>query len=193
MLGRVALAAAAGAAVGLALAVPAGADTATQVVKLKMGDGFVVTGTHVRCAAQVSKTLLPGDRVIGCAYSDSKGPVAGTYEVALAANGLAVIAKVKRDGSPSVVYRRKPAAASSRTKVYRVKSGAVVFVSDTNIACSVSKSSAGVATSCFPFSVARANALPETFGVGITDRIAYMVRFDSKSKSIPIKVLQQKP
>ncbi len=157
-----------------------------------MGDGFVVAGTHTVCAAQVSKTLLPGDRVIGCAYSGSKGPVTGTYEVALAANGLAAIARVKTDGSPSVVYRRKPAVAGSEAKVYTVKTGAVVFVTGTNIACSVSKSSAGIATSCFPFSVSKANALPETFGVGITDRIAYMVRFDSKSKSIPIKVLQQK-
>ena len=126
----------AGATVGLALALPVEAGAAAPVVKLKIGDGFVVTGSHVVCAAQVSKTLLPGDRVIGCAYSDSKGPVVGTYEVALAANGLAAIAKVKTDGSPSVVYRRTPAVAGSQARIYNVKSGAVVFVTGTNIACS---------------------------------------------------------
>ncbi len=189
-LGRIGCGAVAGVAASLALAVPAAADTAGQVFKLKIGDGFTVSGTHIVCAAQVSKTLLPGKRLIGCAFSNSKGPLVGTYTVALAADGEVVAARVKTDGSAGVVYRRKPSVAGGPAKLYTVKVNDVVLFTGTNITCSVNKSSGGTATSCFPFSPAKGNALPNTYGVGITDKIAFVVHFDAKSKSTPVKVLQ---
>lgn len=192
ILRRIGVGAATSAAAGLAFAAPAGADTAGQIVKLKIGEGFAVAGTHIVCAAQVSKTVLPGKRLIGCAYSTSKGPVVGTYAVALAVDGDVVVAKVKTDGSPGVVYRRMPAVAGGPAKVYSVKVNDAVFFTGTNITCWVSASSGGTATSCFRSTAAKGNPLPNTYGVGITDKIAFVVHFDAKSKSTPVKVLQHK-
>jgi hypothetical protein len=191
MVGRNVAALLAAAAAGLVLAGPSGARPATKVVTLKLGDTFSVTGTHVVCTLQVSKALIPGQKLVGCGVADSKGPVVGSYTVALGVNGEVVIARVKPNRkSTAVVYRRKLSVAGrTATRDYQIGPASLAYFTGTNIVCAVDKSSAGVAVSCFPFSSATANALPSTYGVGITNKLAYIVHFDAKSKAKAIKVL----
>ena len=56
-----------------ALALPAGAGASTAVT-LRLKDGFVVKGTSIVCAVELSKTLLPGEKILECFIATRQGP-----------------------------------------------------------------------------------------------------------------------
>ena len=49
------------------LALPAGAG-AGNTVTLRLGDGFAVKQSHILCAVQLSKTLVPGQKLVACYF-----------------------------------------------------------------------------------------------------------------------------
>jgi hypothetical protein len=56
-----------------ALALPAGAATVSSTT-LRLNDGFVVKGTNIVCAVQLSKTLVPGAKLVSCFLETRQGP-----------------------------------------------------------------------------------------------------------------------
>lgn len=186
--GRLPLALAVLAAVAAAAA-PNGGAVATKTVTLKLGDEFVVKGTHILCTAQISRSLVRGRRLVGCAFASSNGPVPKTYAVGIAVNGEVVLAKVKADGSPEIVSRRKPAVAGSAfaPRLYQLAPGDAVVLNESAIACATSRQqiSAGkktIVVSCFLLEAGKDKAKPNTYGIGITDGGAFVIHFDAKSK-----------
>jgi hypothetical protein len=180
-------------------ATAASADAvATKTITLKLGDEFVVKDTHIVCTAQISRTLVRGRRLIGCAFADSKGPVVKTYAVGLSVNGEAVLAKVKPDGTPQVVTRRKPAVArreaATQPRLYRLAPGDSVLVNDSALACAINKQTIAkrstIVISCFLFDVAKRKARSNSYGFGITDGGAFLVHFDKNS--VPTIVTSKK-
>ena len=91
---RLVLVAALGAAT---FALPAGAATAPSVT-LRLNDGFVVKGTNIVCAVQLSKTLVPGAKLASCFLETRQGPVPKSYTVALAVNGEVAMGRVSKSG-----------------------------------------------------------------------------------------------
>lgn len=173
----------------IAVAAAAAATAEAKTVTLKLGDEFVVKGTHILCTAQISRSLVPGRRLVGCAFASSNGPVAKTYAVGIAVNGEVVLAKVKADGSPEIVSRRKLAVAGSESKpkLYQLAPGDAVVLNQSSIACALNRQAivAGkktIVVSCFLFNVKKKKAEPNSYGVGITDGGAFVVHFDNSSK-----------
>ena len=170
-------------------AVPTAGAVATKTVTLKLGDEFVVKGTHILCTAQISRSLVRGRRLVGCAFASRNGPVPKTYAVGIAVSGEVVLAKVKADGSPAIVSRRKPtvAGAAAAPRLYQLAPGDAVVLNQSAIACALSRQQITAAkktivVSCFLLDAAKGTAKPETYGIGITDGGAFVVHFDAKSK-----------
>jgi hypothetical protein len=181
------------AAAALALAAPAGAS---PVVTLHVNDEFAVKNTHILCAVQISKTLVPGQKLIACFYATPKGPVAGSYTTALAVNGEVALAKIGADGKPKVVMTRKPAVVARHAadpKLYAVGLNTVLVVKGTAITCAVKKQlfagRSATTVGCIKIN-AQKKARPGSYGFGITDGGAFLVHFDSKSRAVPIKIVQ---
>ena len=178
----------------LALAAAGGARS-TKVTELKLHDEFAVKNTHLLCAVEISKTLIPGQKLVGCTFASSKGPVPKTYAVALGVNGEVVLAKVKAGGTPSVVTRRKPSVVRhDAAQLYVLSVGDGATVKGTAISCSINNEKVAkktiVLVTCFKLDLASGKPRPNSYGIGITDGGAFLVHFDAKSKATPIKVVQ---
>jgi hypothetical protein len=183
----------------LALAAPAGA---VSRVALGLDDEFAVKNTHILCTVQISKTFLPGQKILACFYATTKGPVPKSYAVALSVNGEVALGKVEKNGTPRVVMTRKPASGKgsagvvrhpAKPKLYAVGLNAAVFVKGTAMTCGVSRQKiAGkqvVVVGCFKVDKSK-KPRADSYGIGITDGGAFLVHFDSKSKGTPIKIVE---
>ncbi len=189
---KLSIAALAGVAVALVLA-GAGSARSEKVVQLGLHDEFAVKNTHILCALEISKTLIPGQKLVGCTFASAKGPVPRTYAVALAVNGQTVIAKVKANGTPSVVFRRPSVVRHATASLHVLTTGDAVTVKGTAITCAINKQKTGtksfIVVSCFKLDLKTGKARPNTYGIGITDGGAFIVHFDAKSKATPVKVV----
>jgi hypothetical protein len=184
-----------------ALAVPLHAGAA-GVTTLRVNDEFGVKHSHILCVAQISKSLVPGRKVVACFWvpkDPTKGPAPNTYAVALGVNGEAVLAKIGENGQAKIVLKKggkpgPPDGQVSRTgKLYRVALGAALTVKNSAIRCGVTKQdfSGKKATTVGCFKVgANGKPRPNSYGVGITDGGAFIVHFDAKSKGAPVKVVE---
>jgi hypothetical protein len=72
--------------------VPAGGGAAAPVTP-RVNDEFAVKKSTILCAVHISKTLVPGKKLVACfVFADPMfGPVPKTYAVALTVNGEAVL------------------------------------------------------------------------------------------------------
>ena len=177
----------------LALAAAAGARS-EKIIRIGLHDEFAVRNTHILCEVEVSHTLIPGQELVGCAFlSANRQPVPKTYAVALAVNGRVVLAKVKANGTPKVVYRRPAVVRHTDPSLHIVSAGDGIIVRGTSITCSVNKQKAAsntfIVVSCFKIDLKTGKAKPNSYGVGITDGGAFVAHFDAKSKAVPIKVV----
>jgi hypothetical protein len=192
MMRRSIFALAAAATVALAVAA-AGSSRSTKVIQLQISDGFTVKGTHVLCEVETSKTLIPGVKVVGCVFANRSGAVPKTYEVALGVDGEVALARVNKGAPASIVLRRKLSVVSARTpRLYLLASGDGVTVKGTAITCAVNRQKFGskLATTvgCFKIDASK-KPRPNSYGIGITDGGAFLVKFDARSKGSPIKIV----
>lgn len=129
------------------LAVLAGqaAAAAPVPVLLRLNDGFVPKGTNIVCAVEVSRTLVPGAKLLDCFIATRAGAVPNTYTVALAVNGEAALGRVDASGKVTVLMKRGggPVARESGSRnagrVYEAVLGSTFVVKGTSIACAVVK------------------------------------------------------
>jgi hypothetical protein len=177
------------AAATLALALAGGAGASSRAVyTVKLGDTIEVLGSRILCTVQKGSRILPGKTLIGCVEATSKGPVVGSYAVALATNGAVAMAKVKANGEPLVVLKRTPSAVGAvRSRVLSVRVGDAFLLGGSAVACSINQPTGGSLTaSCF---LARSGTLvPNSYAVGITDLYAFVSRVDSARKAKPISL-----
>jgi hypothetical protein len=179
-----------------ALCVAAGGSARSEkTIQLRLRDGFVVKNTHILCAVEISHTLLPGTKVTGCEFANSKGAVPKTYEVVLGVDGSVAMAKVASGGALKPVFKRTPSVlGASGPRLYAISSGDGVTVKGTAITCATTgKKTAArntIVVTCFKLNTATAKARPGSYGIGITDGGAFIVHFDAKSKPTPVKVAQ---
>lgn len=186
------------AALAAVLAVPASAGAAAPTT-LRLNDGFVPQGTSIVCAVEISRTLVPGAKLLTCFISTRTGAVPKTYTVALAVNGEVALARVGAKGKVTVVMKKgggpfaKQSGNGNAGRVYRAKIGSTFLVKGTAISCAVAKQTfAGKTASvvaCFKLA-ANGKPRPNSYGIGITDGGAFIVHFDAKSKGSPIKIVQ---
>lgn len=175
----VALALAAGiASTGLAAA------ASSSTIKLSLGDAVDVLHTKIACYALKSN----GKAGVACILLKGSKPQARSYGIGLAADGTAVVNRIKRDGSATRVFKRR---LQSHSRVYRVRTGDLFGLQLTNrvsLGCRVLRITSkqvkplyrGVKVSCW-----RATAtapLPKTYGVSISDKFAGVFRFDAKGR-----------
>jgi hypothetical protein len=180
------------------LAVPASA-AAAKPVTLRRNDGFVPKGTSIVCAVELSRTLIPGAKLLDCFIATRKGAVPNTYTVALAVNGEAALGRVGANGKLTVVMKRgggpftRQSGNGNVGKVYRADVGSTYLVKGTAITCAVAKQKFGgksaTTVACFKLDAA-GKPRPNSYGIGITDGGAFLVHFDAKSKGTPIKIVQ---
>jgi hypothetical protein len=183
-----------------ALALPAWAATVPVApTTLRLDDGFVVKGTNIVCAVQLSKTLVPGAKLVSCFLETRQGPVPKSYTVALAVNGEVALGRVSKSGNVTVVKKlgggpvTKQASRPGPGKLYEAKLGSAFLVKGTAITCAVAKQSFGgkPATTVACFKVSRAGKpRPNSYGIGITGGGAFLARFDAKSKAAPVVIVQ---
>src|SRR5215831_3827201 len=129
----------------LAVALPDGAGAAAgKSITLRLGDGFYVKKTHILCAVQLSKTLVPGQKLIACYFWGPNGPAPKTYTVALALNGEAAIGRVGEDGKLNVVTTRggTPTGPTKqgperKGQLHQVGVGSALLVRGSAITCAV--------------------------------------------------------
>ena len=187
------------AALAAVLAVPGGAGAAAPIT-LRLNDGFVPTGTSIVCAVEVSRTLVPGAKLLNCFIATRKGPVVKTYTVALAVNGEVALGRVGAGGKVTVVMKRGGGGPVTRQsgngnagRVYRADIGSTFIVKGTAITCAVAKQTfagkSAKVVACFKIDAA-GKPRPNSYGIGITDGGAFIVHFDAKSKGTPIKIVQ---
>jgi hypothetical protein len=165
---------------------------------MRLGDEFAVRNTHLLCAVQISKSLIPGDKLVACFYATAKGPVPKTYTVALAVNGEAALGRIEPGGKLKVVMTRggsgpRQGGTERRGKLYEVGVGTALFLKGTAITCAVGTQKFGgksaTTVACFKVNQAK-KPRPGSYGVGITDGGAFLVRFDARSKATPLKVVE---
>lgn len=176
-------------AVALVLAVtlgPAGSVAAapTSSVRLSVGDAVDVVNTKIACYAIKSN----GKVGMACALLKGSKPQTASYGVGLAADGTAVVTKVRRDGSGTKVFNRR---LQSHARVYRAHVGDLFGLQLTkrvSIGCRVIRVTSSVVQPLYrglKVSCWRATAtapLPQTYGVSISDKFAGVFRFDSKGR-----------
>jgi len=187
-----------------ALALPAGAGAgagAGSSITIRLGDGIAVKKSHILCAVQVSHTLVPGQKLVACYFIGPKGaPLAKTYTVALAVNGEVALGRVGTDGKLQVVTTRggggsapAPPRKERKGTLRQVGLDTAVLVKGTAITCAVSTQKFGGeparTVACFKVNPQK-KPRPNSWGIGITDGGAFLVRFDKNSKGSPVKVVQ---
>jgi hypothetical protein len=182
----------------VAVALPGAAAAGT--ITLRLGDAFAVRQTHVLCAVQISKTLVPGQKLVACYFWGPNGPVPKTYSVALAVNGEAALGRVGTNGKLKVVTTRgrttsvpSQQASSRKGTLRQVGLKTALLVKGTAITCVVgTQKFGGKATrtvACFKVNQAK-KPRPNTYGIGITDGGAFLVHFDAKSKGSPVEIVE---
>lgn len=174
-------------AVLLAAAVAASASAApTADTLLKVGDAVDVLHTGIACFAIHSN----GKDGMVCVLWQGSKPKAGTYGVGLAADGTAVVNKIKADGSSQRIFKRRLQAA---TKVVRANVGdgfglalpngidlgcRVIEITDTSMAARYR----GIKVSCWR---SRGQTpVATSYGVTISDKVAGVFRFDGHGKAM---------
>ncbi len=182
----------------LALALPTAAATGNSIT-LRLNDGFVVKGTNIVCAVQLSKTLVPGAKLVSCYLETRQGPVPKSYTVGLAVNGEVALGRVSKSGSVTVVKKLgggpyvPSASRSAPGRVYEATIGSVFLIKGTAITCGVSTQSFGgkkaTTVACFKLNPAK-QPRANSYGIGITGGGAFLVHFDAKSKATPVKIVQ---
>jgi hypothetical protein len=180
------------------LVVPVRAGAATAIT-LRLNDGFAVKGTSIVCAVQISKTLIPGEKLLDCFIATRKGPVPKTYTVAIAVNGEVALGQVQKAGGVKIVMKRgggpltKASPSSRKGRLYQAQVGTAVLVKGTAVTCAVAKQKFGgkstTTVACFKVNGSK-KPRPGSYGIGITDGGAFLVQFDANSKGAPIKVVQ---
>lgn len=186
------------AAAAIALAASS-AQGAVAPVVLRLNGGFVPRGTNVVCAVQLSRTLVPGAKLLDCFIATRTGAVPNTYTVALAVNGEVALGRIDTGGKVEVVMKRGgggPVARQSGNgkvgRVYQAAVGSTYLVRGTTITCAVIKQTVGgksaTAVTCFKLDAA-GKPRPNSYGIGITDGNAFIVHFDARSKATPIKIV----
>jgi hypothetical protein len=186
------------AALAAALAVPAGAGAGSSFT-LRLNDGFAVQGTSIVCAVQLSKTVLPGAKLVDCFVATKNGPVPKSYTVALATNGEVALGRVGTNGKVTIVLKKgggtvtKQHSRAGAGRLYKATVGSVFLVKGTAITCGVAKQAfAGkkaVTVACFKVNATK-KPRPNSYGIGITDGGAFLAHFDANSKGTPIKIVQ---
>ncbi len=165
---------------------------------VRLGDEFVVENTHLLCAVQISRSLIPGDKVLACFYATANGPVPKTYTVALAVNGEAALGRIEAGGKLKVVMTRggsgpRQGGVERQGKLYRVGVGAALFLKGTAITCAVAKQKfagkSATTVGCFKVNTSQ-KPRPNSYGFGITDGGAFLVHFDARSKGTPVKIVR---
>lgn len=163
---------------GLAAAAPASS------IKLSVGDAVDVLNTRIACYAIRSN----GKVGMACTLLRGSKPITASYATALAADGTAVVTKVKSDGSGAKVFKRR---LQDRARVYRAGVGdlfGLQLTSRVSIGCRVIRVTSalvqplyrGLKVSCWRATAA--TPLPKTYGVSISDRFAGVFRFDAKGR-----------
>jgi hypothetical protein len=161
-----------------------------------------VKKSHILCAVQISKSLVPGKKLVACFWvgSPKSGPAPKTYAVALAVNGEAVLAKVGAGGQIKIVKRLggkpgpKQGPLARAGKLFTVGVGSSLAVKSSAIRCAVAKQGFGgkkkaTAVGCFKIGD-NGKPRPNSYGIGITDGGAFLVHFDARSKGSPVKLVQ---
>jgi len=182
-----------------ALVLPAAAGAGSSVT-LRLGDGFAVKKSNILCAVQLSKTLVPGQKLIACYFWGPNGPVPKTYTVALAVNGEVALGRVGTNGKLKVVATRGATPTGPRKlgperkgKLHQVGDGSALLVKGTAITCGVNTQKFGgkqtETVACFKVNPQK-KPRPNSYGIGITDGGAFLVHFDKKSKGSPVEVVQ---
>jgi len=189
---------AAGLALPVALALPALAGAGSSVT-LRLNDGFAVRGTSILCAVQISKSLLPGAKLVACFIATRQGPVPKSYTVALAVNGEVALGRIGKGGKVTIVLKKgggtavKQTPSNTQGKLYNASVGSTFLVKGTAITCAVAKQAfagkSATTVACFKVNAAK-KPRPNSYGIGITDGGAFLVHFDAKSKGAPIKIVQ---
>jgi len=179
-----------------ALCVAAGGSARSEkTIQLRLRDGFVVKDTHIVCAVEISHALLPGIKVMGCEFANSKGAVPKTYEVVLGVNGAVAMARVGSGAALKTVFKRTPSVlGASGPRLYEIASGDSATVKGTAITCATTGKKTGarntIVVTCFKLNTATGKARPNSYGIGITDGGAFIVHFDAKSKPTAVKLAQ---
>lgn len=156
----------------------------SSAIKLSVGDAVDVLNTNVACYALKSN----GKVGMACALLRRSNPITGSYGVALAADGTAVVTKVKPGGSGQKVFERR---LQSHARLYRAAVGdlfGLQLSSRVSIGCRVIRVTSslvqplyrGLKVSCWR--ATSAAPLPRTYGVSISDKFAGVFRFDSKGR-----------
>lgn len=184
----------AAAALGALALTAVASSRSAKNVELRIQDGFAVKNTHILCEVEVSKSLIPGVKVIGCVFASRSGAVPKTYEAALGVNGAVALARVNQTGPPTVVYRKPSVFGAASAKLYDLASGDSVTVKGTAITCVIagkkSLTKNTIVVTCFKVDATTGKPRPNSYGFGITDGGAFIARFDAKSKAVPVKVVQ---
>jgi len=186
------------AALAATLALPAAAG-AGSTATLRLNDGFAVTGTSIVCAVQLSKTLLPGEKLVDCFVATKTGPVPKSYTVALAVNGEVALGRIGKNGKVTIVLKKgggtvtKQSSRAAAGRLYKASVGSTFLVKGTAITCGVAKQKFGgkqaITVACFKVGATK-KPRPNSYGMGITDGGAFLLRFDAQSKGTPIKVVE---
>jgi L-aminopeptidase/D-esterase-like protein len=186
-------------ALAAALALPAAAGAANTAT-LRLNDGFAVRGTSIVCAVQISKSLLPGAKLVDCFVATRKGAVPKSYTVALAVNGEVALGRVGSGGKVTIVLKKggtgtvaKQSPSNAQGRLYNASVGSTFLVKGTAITCGVSRQTfagkSAITVACFKVNSSK-KPRPGSYGIGITDGGAFVAHFDSKSKGSPVKIVQ---
>jgi hypothetical protein len=172
-------------AIAGAAAQAGGAGAARQSsIALKIGDAVDVVGTKIACYAIHSS----GKDGMACVLLKGSKPAPGTYGAGLAVDGTAVITFIKANGTATPVFKRRLQATK---RVYRVHVGdsfGLQITPSVALGCQVINVTStlvapmyrGLKVSCFRATAT--HALPNTYGVSISGKVAGWYRIDSKSR-----------
>jgi hypothetical protein len=166
---------------------------AAPTVRLRIGEAVDVLGTRIACFAVKSS----GKVGIACVLLGPKQPVAGSVGVGLAADGTAVLTRIRSDGSGAPILRRK----SEMARVHRLGVGrtfAIPVTATVDLGCKVINVTdtslaplyRGVKVSCWR---ADTGPLPSSYGVSISDRMAGIFRFDAQGRVSAEGVVRRQP
>lgn len=181
-----------------AVLVTGGSAASERTVLLRIGDAVDVAGTKVACFAIESN----GKDGVACVLWGKNTARAGTYGVGLAVDGTAVLNRIKADGTSRRIFKRKLQGRERAGKTYRARVGdlfGLQISAARSLGCKVidvkSRNLAplyrGVKVSCWRATTR--SALPNTYGVTISDKLAGVYRYDGKGRPSKDVVLRRQP
>ena len=172
--------------------------------QLARDDSVLVVGTRIACfvlqAATTRGATKPG---IACFLGDRAhgGWIPGTYGVALASDGEALVSRVGADGTPKRVFRRA-ALRRAAGKVYQLKPGSLFgfpLSSKLSLLCSIidDRKATDVAPLYRSVKVGcwrhTDKPLPGSFGVAISEKVAGVYRYDAQGHAGANVTLHRQP